>query len=219
MKRRDLLRNITLTSVGIGIATTGVNANPILPPNPELPEELVKKGKKKKTKTAPGRTPEEVERDARLMEETFFNPHEMATITISCDILLPAEGTFPSASQVGVPDFIEFIGKDMPYQQTPLRGGLMWLDNQSMKRFNKKFTECAQNERIAIVEDIAYPKDVKPEFSQGAAFFSLMRNLTMTGFYTTEEGFKDLGYVGNTPNLWRGVPEDVLKQYGLTGDE
>jgi len=217
MKRRDVLRNITLSSVGVAITTAGVNANT----NPALSEELIEAGKKKKkkTQTAPGRTPEETERDAKLMAEVFFNEHEMATITILCDIILPAEGVSPSASQVGVPAFIEFIAKDMPYHQTPLRGGLMWLDSQAMKRFNKKFVECTQNQRIQIVDDIAYPEDAKPEFSQGAAFFNRMRDLTMTGFYTTEAGFKDLGYVGNKPNLWQGVPKDVLDQYGLTGNE
>lgn len=219
MKRRDLLKNITLTSVGIGIATTGLNANPTLKPNPVLPEELVEKGKKKKFKITPGRTPEEAAREEKLLSETFFKPHEMATITILCDIILPAEGTSPGAVQVGVPEFIEFIVKDMPDQQVPLRGGLKWLDNQSLKRFNKKFKDCNKTEQIQIVDDIAYPEDVKPEFSQGAAFFNRMRDLTMTGYYTTEAGFKDLGYVGNQPNLWRGVPEEVLKQYGLTGNE
>ncbi|MFN7118915.1 MAG: gluconate 2-dehydrogenase subunit 3 family protein [Saprospiraceae bacterium] len=219
MKRRDLLKNITLTSVGIGIATTGVNATPALEPSTSLSEELVQKGKKKKFKPTPGRTPEEAAREEKLMSETFFTPHEMATITILCDIILPAEANSPGALQVGVPDFIEFITKDIPDHQLPLRGGLKWLDNQALKRFSKKFKDCNKNEQIQIVEDIAYPDDVKPEFSQGAAFFTRMRDLTMTGFYTTEAGFKDLGYVGNQPNLWRGVPEDVLKQYGLTGNE
>lgn len=59
----------------------------------------------------------------------------------------------------------------------------------------------------------------KPEMKQGAAFFSLMRNLTATGFYTTEIGYKDVGFVGNRPNQWNGVPADVLKQYGYSYSE
>lgn len=214
MKRRDLLRNIALTSVGVATTATGLTANTTI-----QNEELVEAGKKKKKKAAPGRTPEEVERDARLMAETFLTPHEIATITVLCDIILPADATSGSASQAGVPAFIEFIVKDMPNHQTPMRGGLMWLDNQSMKRFGKKFVACAAAERIQIVDDIAYPEQAKPAMRQGVAFFNLMRDLTMTGFYTSEIGIKDLGYVGNQPNVWQGVPEDVLKQYGLTGNE
>lgn len=212
MKRRDLLKNIALTSVGVATAATGLNANT------PLIEDLAA-GKKKKRKVGPGRTPEEVVRDARLMEETFFTPHELATITVLCDIILPADTTSGSASQAGVPAFIEFIAKDMPQQQTPLRGGLMWLDNQATKRFSKKFVACSAAERIQLVDDIAYPEQAKPAMKQGVAFFNLMRDLTMTGFYTTEMGFEELGYVGNQPNVWQGVPEEVLKQYGLTGGE
>ena len=68
-------------------------------------------------------------------------------------------------------------------------------------------------------DEIAYPKKAKPEMQQGVAFFNLMRNLTATGFYTSEIGVKDVGYLGNTPNQWNGVPDDVLKQYGLSYSE
>jgi len=66
-----------------------------------------------------------------------------------------------------------------------------------------------------MVNDIAYPAIAKPGMEQGVAFFNRMRDLTATGFFTSEMGIKDIGYVGNMPNVWQGVPEDVLKQYGL----
>ena len=66
-----------------------------------------------------------------------------------------------------------------------------------------------------MVDEIAWPKKAKPEMQPGVNFFSLMRNLTATGFYTTEIGVKDVGYMGNTPNQWNGVPADVLKQYNM----
>jgi hypothetical protein len=110
-----------------------------------------------------------------------------------------------------------------------MRGGLRWLDVQSLKRFNKSFIECDAAQQINLVDDIAYPEVVfkengknitrgkkpKPDMAQGIAFFSLMRDLTASGFYTSEIGVKDVGYAGNTPNKWNGVPDEVLKQYGL----
>ncbi|MNL88802.1 hypothetical protein D3C87_2187440 [compost metagenome] len=66
-----------------------------------------------------------------------------------------------------------------------------------------------------MLDLIAYPKKVKPGMEQGVAFFNLMRDLTASGFFTTEMGVKDLGYAGNTPNKWEGVPEDVVKQYNF----
>jgi hypothetical protein len=100
-----------------------------------------------------------------------------------------------------------------------MRGGLRWLDVHCLNRFGKTFKDCDSKEQIAVVDDIAYPKKVKPELQQGASFFSLMRNLTATGFYTSEIGVKDVGYAGNQPNSWNGVPDDVLKQYGLSYTE
>jgi gluconate 2-dehydrogenase gamma chain len=149
------------------------------------------------------------------MKEKFFTVPELATIKILADIIIPADAKSGSASDAGVPAFIEFIVKDMPQHQIPMRGGLAWLDRESNKRFNKIFTLCTHAQQIQIVDDIAYPEKAKPAFSQGVAFFNLMRNLTASGFYTTRIGVDDIGYVGNTPNIWAGPPEDVLKQYGF----
>jgi hypothetical protein len=146
--------------------------------------------------------------------DKFFTPHEMATITVLGDIIMPKDNVSGSASEAKVPDFIEFIVKDMPGHQTPMRGGLRWLDVQSFKQFDKAFVDCDAKQQIALVDQIAYPKKAKPEMMQGVAFFTLIRNLVTTGFYTSEMGVKDLGYMGNTPNMWNGVPDDVLKQYG-----
>ena len=150
-----------------------------------------------------------------LAQEKFFTPHEMATITILGDIIIPKDEVSGSASDAKVPEFIEFIVKDMPQHQTPMRGGLRWLDLQCVKQFGKAFKDCNSQQQIEMVDQIAYPNKAKPEMKQGVAFFSLMRNLTATGFYTSEIGVKDIGYAGNTPNKWNGIPDDVLKQYNL----
>ncbi len=158
------------------------------------------------------------EEAAHYKEETsytFFTPEEMATITVLGDIIIPKDDVSGSASDAKVPDFIEFIVKDMPEHQVPMRGGLRWLDMQCLNRYQNAFTDCNQQQQIEMIDEIAYPKKAKPEMKQGVAFFNLMRNLTATGFYTTEMGGKDVGYMGNQPNQWNGVPADVLKQYNL----
>jgi gluconate 2-dehydrogenase gamma chain len=154
-----------------------------------------------------------------LAEAAFFTPEEMATITILGDIIIPKDAISGSASDAKVPDFIEFIVKDMPEHQTPLRGGLRWLDMQCLNRNGKAFKDCDQKQQMEIVDEIAWPKKTKPEMMQGVAFFNLMRNLVATGFYTSEMGVKDVGYIGNVPNQWNGVPGDVLKQYNLAYTE
>lgn len=162
-----------------------------------------------------GRQDFEIERDKRLLSETFFTPHEMATITVLADIIIPKDEKSGSASEAGVPDFIEFIVKDMPHHQVPMRGGLRWLDVECLNRFEKAFVDCPKEQQIEIVDEIAYPNKVKPGMEQGVAFFNRMRDLTATGFFTSEMGIKDIGYMGNSPNDWQGVPADVLAQYGF----
>jgi len=165
------------------------------------------------------RQPIEKERYEEITSKTFFTEHEMATITILGDIIMPKDSVSGSASDAKVPAFIEFIVKDMPRHQTPMRGGLRWLDMQCLKRYEKAFKDCSEQQRMEMVNEIAWPKKAKPEMIAGVSFFNLMRNLTTTGFYTSEIGVTDLGYMGNRPNQWNGVPDDVLKQYGLAYSE
>jgi len=165
------------------------------------------------------RTPAELAHDNKLMNEKFFDDHEMKTISVLCDIIIPKDGTSGSATDAKVPDFIEFIAKDMPRHQTPLRGGIKWLDLHCMRTFSKAFTECSEKEQIEMADEIAWPEKAKPEMAQGVSFFNLMRDLAACGFFTSEIGIKDLGYAGNRPNQWNGVPQDVLDQYGVKYDE
>ena len=165
------------------------------------------------------RMAEEKIANKKLKEDKFFTAEEMATITVLADIIIPKDEVSGSASDAKVPDFIEFIVKDMPQHQTPMRGGLRWLDLQSLKQFEKPFTGITAAQRLQIVDAIAYPNLAKPAMKQGVAFFSLMRNLTSTGFYTSEIGVKDIGYMGNVPNQWKGVPDEVLKQYNMAYTE
>jgi gluconate 2-dehydrogenase gamma chain len=165
------------------------------------------------------RMPEEIEYNKKLHQEKFFTDHEIATITVLGDIIIPKDDVSGSASDAKVADFIEFIVKDQPGHQTPMRGGLRWLDLQCMKNHEKPFKDCTSEQQIGMVDKIAYPKKAKAEYRQGVSFFNLMRNLTVTGFYTTQIGYKDVGYVGNRPNQWNGVPEEVLKQYNVAYTE
>ena len=180
------------------------------------------------------RNPDEIKYEKRVLAmDKFFTDYEMATITILADIIIPKDEVSGSASDAKVPEFIEFIVKDMPQHQVPMKGGLRWLDMHCFKRFEKPFKDCDTKQQIEVVEDIAYPEieyndekgnkikkgKVKPGMAQGVKFFSLMRDLTITGFYTSEMGVKDIGYAGNTPTKWNGVPDEVLKQYNLSYTE
>jgi len=167
-----------------------------------------------------GRTPSEIEHDKKIMAAEYLNEHELSTIAALCDIILPDHEGAGSALDARVPDFIDFIVKDIPRHQLPMRGGLMWLDIEANRRFNQAFVSCSDEQQIEIVDDIAYPDpdNKQPQMAPGRSFFNLMRNLTITGYYTTEMGIKDLGYKGNVPNVWDGVPAEVLAKHDVDYD-
>ncbi|WP_412466136.1 gluconate 2-dehydrogenase subunit 3 family protein [Pedobacter sp. KLB.chiD] len=204
MNRRDSLKALGLTAISTTVLLEACK-------QPETKTEVAPEEGAKEA----GREQWELDRDKNLKSETFFTKHEMATITVLADIIIPKDEVSGSASDAKVPEFIEFIVKDIPEHKTPMRGGLKWLDVYSFNKFQKPFVKASADQQISIVDEIAYPKKARPEMQAGVAFFNRMRNLTASGFYTTEMGVKDIGYVGNAPNQWAGVPADVLKQYGM----
>jgi len=205
MKRRDALKAIGVSMVASGLLfhrCSNEKADRVVSRlNLDLKE---------------GRELWERERLEELNSYTFFDPHERETLTGLVDLIIPADEDSPSASDVKVPDFIEFIVKDQPELQQPMRDGLKWLDNYALQRFQGVFTGITADQRIDILDRIAYPESEHSEFMQGIAFFTLLRELTASGYFTTEAGIDYLGYVGNRPNVWEGVPVDVLRQYDLT---
>ena len=206
MNRRESLKVIGLSTLSAGLLLEA--CQPQAKEAPEAPKAAV---------DTAGREPKEIERNRKLAAEKFFTDEEMATITILVDLIIPKDAHSGSASDAKVPDYIEFVAKDEPGNQVPLRGGIRWLDVKCLEEFGHVFAECSQSQQIEIVDQIAYPGKATPDMQQGVAFFNRLRNLTASGFYTTEIGIKDLGYRGNHPGPWNGVPEEIIKQYGLEG--
>ncbi|MFD1771243.1 gluconate 2-dehydrogenase subunit 3 family protein [Sphingobacterium suaedae] len=204
MNRRDSLKALGLIAAGTGVLAGACKQD---------------KAKEQAAVTdadkLPGVQEFEHARNKQLRAEQFFTEHEMATITVLADIIIPKDDVSGSASDAGVPDFIEFMVKDLPSNKIPMRGGLKWMDVQCQKRYGSVFIKCKSEQQMELIDEIAYPDQAKPEMQQGVAFFSLMRNLTSSGFFTSEMGVKDIGYVGNRPGVWNGVPADVLKEHGF----
>jgi gluconate 2-dehydrogenase gamma chain len=209
MDRRKSLKTLLVGSVAAGVIIEAC----------ETADKKTMAPKEPAAENDADRMAEEKMHDKTLRSLVFFTADEMATITILADIIIPRDEISGSATEAKVPDFIEFIVKDKPEHQVPMRGGLRWLDLQALKRFDKAFADLTTTQQLEIVDRIAYPLKAKPEDKQGSAFFSLMRNLTISGFYTTPMGVQDIGYMGNKPNQWNGVPDEVLKQYKMAYTE
>jgi hypothetical protein len=148
-----------------------------------------------------------------------FNDDQRTTVAALCDTIIPADAKGPAASTVRVPEFIdEWISAPYPGHDVDKRtilGGISWLDAESQKRFQNKFVNLIPRQRNAICDDICYVPKAKPEFRTAAQFFKRFRDLTAGGYYTTPEGMKDIGYVGNVPLEKFEVPAEVLKKLGL----
>ncbi len=208
MNRRDSIRALAISTISTGTILSACKNS----------------GKKSSIENMPtdqelyGRTPAEIDHDANLMKERFFTESEMLVVTILCNMIIPADSISGNASDAKVPEFIEFIMKDQPKMQLPMRGGLKWLDLKSLRLFKKSFVDANENQRTELVNLIAFPAKATKDNMQGVNFFNTLRNLTATGFFTSKIGIEDLQYLGNQPNQWDGVPEDVLKQYGVEYD-
>jgi gluconate 2-dehydrogenase subunit 3-like protein len=162
----------------------------------------------------------------------FFTPHELQTVRLLVDLIIPKDERSGSATDAGVPEFMDFMMIDQPARQVAMRGGLAWLDLECEQRFDKRFLDGSERERAAVLDDIAWPLDsaqgrphravdasgtVRPDSQHGIAFFNSFRDLTATGFWTTKMGIEDLRYMGNrSVARWNGCPDDALKKLGVS---
>ncbi|HTO03465.1 MAG TPA: gluconate 2-dehydrogenase subunit 3 family protein [Opitutus sp.] len=142
------------------------------------------------------------------------------TVAALCDVIIPADAKSPSASAVGVHDFIdEWISAPYPgnvADRKVILDGLVWLEAESQKRFGLRFVNAIGRQKSAICDDICFEEKSATAFKEPSRFFARFRNLTAGGFYTTPEGMKDIGYIGNVPlDKFEGPPADLIKKLGL----
>jgi gluconate 2-dehydrogenase gamma chain len=203
--RRELLRRAGSASLA-GLALTAVQV--------EAAHEHVAKAK---AAAASGK--------AGPYKPRLFDAHEWATVHVLADMILPADERSGSASDALVPEFIDAIATDELAEareredlQTRLRGGLRWLDRETRGRFGREFVDCAEGERKTVLDAIAWPEQVAAGLEPGAAFFTLLRDLVASGFWSSKAGVEDLRYVGNTfVAEWSGCPAEVVARVGGGG--
>jgi len=146
----------------------------------------------------------------------FFTAHEYATVEQLVDIIIPADERSGSATEAGVPEFMDFMMADQPERQVAMRGGLAWLDRQAHDRYGERLVACGATQREQLLDAIAWPAGAPHELRHGVAFFNAFRDLTATGFWTSKMGIEDLEYMGNEyVSRWRGCPPEQLRNLGL----
>ena len=147
----------------------------------------------------------------------FFSALEWRTVRVLADIVIPRDAKSGSASDAGVPEFMDYVMIEFPNNQTRVREGLGWINAESRSRFGVAFPDATAAQRLQIVDDIAFPFKNKPEHIQGVRFFSSFRDLTASGFFTSRIGVSDIGYLGNRPqSAWHGCSPAAEKKLGVS---
>jgi len=147
----------------------------------------------------------------------FFTAAEYRTVRVLADMIIPRDERSGSATDAGVPEFMDFTMTDRPNSQKWMRDGLAWIDAQSNSRFGRPFADASQAQREAILNDIAWPARAPASMSDGVSFFNRFRAFTSTGFWSSEIGVKDLKYMGNLfVHEWNGCPPAALSKLGVS---
>lgn len=157
-------------------------------------------------------------RGGRRFAPKFFSAPEYALLVALVDLIIPTDERSGSASDAGVPEFIDFLMVDQPARQVAMRGGLALIDRLCLDRYDCGFVQCTEAQRTEVLEDIGFAGNAlaRPELSQAVAFFNSLRDLTATGFWSSRIGITDLQYSGNVYVAeWKGCPEEALKKLGV----
>lgn len=150
----------------------------------------------------------------------FFTPHQYATVHVLVDMIIPRDDRSGSATDARVPEFMDFmLAEASERTRTEMHGGLVWLDTECNKRHGANFLHSTPAQRTAVLDDIAWPKRARAELAHGVAFFNNFRDLTASGFFSSEMGYRDVQYKGEVfnPN-WNGCPPEALAKLGVSYD-
>ncbi|HWA40881.1 MAG TPA: gluconate 2-dehydrogenase subunit 3 family protein [Gemmatimonadales bacterium] len=148
-------------------------------------------------------------------EPRFFTAAELATATLLGDLIIPRDAKSGAASDAKVPEYMDFICAEYHSTGDWMRSGLNWLEGHSTGRFGKRFVDLTPDQRSAILDDIAWPARAKPEHRAGVTFFNRFRDLTASGFWSSQMGVEDLQYIGNTfVAQWNGCPPEAKAKIG-----
>jgi len=152
----------------------------------------------------------------------FFNEHELATVRVLADMIIPRDHRSGSATDAGTVEYVDFV---LSEANDGLQGrwhdGLAWLDATCWRRSGTRhFIDCSEEHRADILNDIAWPDRAQVEYRTAALWFNSVRDLVGSGFFSSAMGVQDIGYVGGIFNpSWQGAPPEATRELGVSYDE
>jgi len=153
---------------------------------------------------------------ARPYEPKNFSTDEWRLVRSLVNYVIPRDTRSGSATDAGVPEFMDFILGEYRNNQQWMRDGLSWMNAECRRRFNNGWLSCSDAQRKEVLDAIAYPRRAAESVRPGVEFFTRFRNMTASGFWSSRIGVADIGYIGNVPAAkWEGTPPEVQRWLGL----
>jgi gluconate 2-dehydrogenase gamma chain len=147
----------------------------------------------------------------------FFTASEWKIVRLLADMIIPRDERSGSATDVGVPEFIDFMMIDKPDSQEKMRKGLQWFDAEMQRRYTTNFVDATEAERGFLLDELSWRRRAPESLKDGVDYFISFRNMVLTGFWTSKVGIDDLQYVGNTMVMrWEGCPPEALNKLGVS---
>lgn len=161
---------------------------------------------------------------AGAYQPLFFNADQYRLIAHLAELIIPADDT-PGASAAGVAEFMNFMvanrvpisgaGHSEPPRDSALKmgselqaqwiEGLGWLNARCQYAHGRAFMDCEGAQQLALLSALAYKGQYTSATEGGREFFRLLRDYTVTGYYTSRVGLEALGFQG-LRNSWPKVP-------------
>ena len=144
-------------------------------------------------------------------EPVFFSDSQASLVSSLADTILPADD-FPSASEAGVPAFIESMISDIysEEQQNDFLDGLDEFAENSRIELDAEYYDVADDQRYQIAyNENQSALDIKR--NQEVPFFLRFKELTLLGYFTSEVGATEVLRFEPVPGVYNGcIPFDEV---------
>ncbi len=149
----------------------------------------------------------------------WFKADEWKAYRLIANLIIPKDARSGSATDAGVPEYVDWLANDNPNGYLWLREALRWMDGFAYNTYHKSFANITDAQRRALLDQIAWPRKAKKELSEGVNFFNRLRDLTAGGFWSSKMGVQDIGYLGNVARPeWTGCPAPAMNHLGVSQD-
>ena len=149
----------------------------------------------------------------------FFTTRELETMRVLADLVVPRDERSGSATEAGTVEYADFVLSESGERtRQAWHDGCTWLDAECGRRFaGRRFVDCGATERAQLLDAIAWPSRAAAEVRPGAEWFTRVRDLVGSGFFSSQMGVQDLGYEGGVFHPeWRGAPDDIARELGVS---